>query len=194
MPESPRFDELLSRVRQGDEEAARLLVREYEPAIRRVARLRLANVPLQGMLDSADICQSVLASFFLRAASGQYTFETPAQLINLLATMARSKLAAKVRREQAHKRDRRRLRNVEDQNQLAGDTPSPSREFAARDLLAQVRQRLTPEERRLVELRTAGHDWAGVAAEVGGQAEAARKKHARALDRVAQELGLDDAP
>jgi RNA polymerase sigma-70 factor (ECF subfamily) len=192
MSEVPRFDELFRRVRSGDQEAAAILVREYEPAIRRVARLRLGNVPLQGMLDSTDICQSVLASFFLRAASGQYAFETPAQLVNLLATMARSKLAAQVRRQQAQKRDRRRQHAVADDGQLAGNTPTPSREFAARDLLSQVRCRLTPEELRLVDLRTAGHDWAEVAAQVGAGAEAVRKKHARALDRVSRELGLDE--
>lgn len=129
----------------------------------------------------------------MRAAMGQYTFDSPAQLVNLLAAMARSKLAAQVRRQLAQRRDRRRVTAVEDQGQLAGDTPSPSRELVARELLAQVRHRLSPEERQLVELRSAGHDWAEVAAQVGGGAEALRKKHARALDRVARELGLDDA-
>lgn len=174
MAETPAFDDLLRRVRAGDQEAAAILVRQYEPAIRRVARLRLANVPLCGLLDSTDICQSVLASFFMRAAMGQYTFESPGQLVNLLAAMARSKLAAQVRHQQAQRRDRRRTTGVEDDGQLAGDTPSPSRQLAAQELLAQVRQRLSPEERQLVELRKSGHDWAAVAAQVGGGAEALR--------------------
>lgn len=192
MPDIPRFEELLRRVRAGDQDAAAELVREYEPAIRRVARLRLGAAPLRSMLDSTDICQSVLASFFVRVAAGQYSFESPAQLINLLATMARSKLAGTVRRQQAQKRDRRRLQPVADEGQLAGDTPTPSRQIAAKDLLAAVRGRLTPEERQLVDLRGAGHDWAEVAAKVGRQADAVRKQHARALDRVSRELGLDD--
>ena len=32
-----------------------------------------------------DICQSVMASFFVRAALGQYQLNTPEQLLNLLA-------------------------------------------------------------------------------------------------------------
>ena len=78
------------RVRAGDEQAATELVRSYEPAIRRAARVRMTDVRLRRVLDSMDICQSVMASFFVRAASGLYDLETPEQLLRLLATMARN--------------------------------------------------------------------------------------------------------
>jgi len=39
-----------------------------------------------------DICQSVLASFFVRAALGQYELETPGHLLKLLVSMSRKKL------------------------------------------------------------------------------------------------------
>jgi hypothetical protein len=64
----------------------------------------------------------------------------------------------------------------------------------ARDLLEEVRRRLSPEERQVLELRSEGHDWAAIAAWLGDGAEALRKKHARALDRVAEQLGLEDEP
>ena len=60
--------------------------------------------------------------------------------------------------------------------------------MATAELLAEVLRRLTPEERRLVELRQQGLDWAAIAAEVGGSAEALRKQHARAVARVAEHL------
>ena len=71
---------------------------------------------------------------------------------------------------------------------------SPSREVEARDLLQEVHRRLSPDERRLLELRNQGLDWAAIAAELGGSAEALRRRLSRALDRVAEQLGLDDAP
>jgi hypothetical protein len=43
-------------------------------------------------------------------------------------------------------------------------------------------------------LKNRGHDWAAIAAQVGGNAESLRKKLARAIDRVVDELGLDDDP
>jgi RNA polymerase sigma-70 factor (ECF subfamily) len=64
---------------------------------------------------------------------------------------------------------------------------------AARDLFQAVQRRLAPDERRLVELREQGCDWAAIAAAEGGSAEALRKKLTRAIARVMGELGLDDA-
>jgi RNA polymerase sigma-70 factor (ECF subfamily) len=65
------FHDLVRRVRSGDDAAAAKLVRHYGPALRRAVRTRLTDPELRRLLDSMDICQSVLASFFVRAA-GQY--------------------------------------------------------------------------------------------------------------------------
>src|SRR5437763_17042036 len=108
MPEELSFAELIGRVRTGDQDAAAALVRRYEPAIRRAVRIRLADSRLGRVLDSMDICQSVMASFFVRAALGQYELQAPEQLLKLLASMARHKLADQVDRERAACRDNRR--------------------------------------------------------------------------------------
>jgi hypothetical protein len=75
---------------------------------------------------------------------------------------------------------------------LPGGEPSPSRQVSAREMLAQVQQRLSAEERQLLELRQEGQDWAAIAAVVGGSPEARRKQLARAVERVAAELGLEE--
>jgi len=187
------FADLIARVRSGDEQAASELVRRYEPAIRRAVRVRLADTRLERAFDSMDICQSVMASFFVRAALGQYDLDGPDQLLRLLATMARHKLADQVSRERAECRDNRRVEegSAHSRDVMAG-SPTPSREVAARDLLLEVQGRLSPEERRLVEMRQQGREWSDIAAELGESAEALRKRLARATGRVAHELGLDD--
>src|SRR5262249_56178886 len=91
------FAEFLARVRRGDAPAAEELVRQYETAVRVAVRARLNNPTLRRQFDSVDVCQSVLASFFVRAAAGQYDLEGPAQLVALLVKMARNKLASPVR-------------------------------------------------------------------------------------------------
>src|SRR5437762_9623891 len=98
MVDAPTFDELIRRVRAGDQDAATLLVQRYEPAIRRAVRFRLADARLGTLLDSMDICQSVLASCFIRAPSGQYELRTPGQLLKLLTAMARNKLTSQARK------------------------------------------------------------------------------------------------
>src|SRR4051812_5170268 len=102
------FAELMKRVRAGDQDAATTLVKRYEPAIRRAMRFRLSGSKLGTILDSVDICQSVLSSFFIRAASGQYELDTPEQLQKLLATMAKNKLTFQMRKQYAQRRDQRR--------------------------------------------------------------------------------------
>jgi hypothetical protein len=59
-------------------------------------------------------------------------------------------------------------------------------------LLQEARRRLAPDERRLLELRDHGQEWAAIATAVGGQPEALRKKLARILEGIAQELGLNE--
>jgi RNA polymerase sigma-70 factor (ECF subfamily) len=192
MAEDISFHELIRRVRAGDQAAAMQLVQHYEPAIRRSVRLRL-DPRLRRVCDSMDLCQAVLGSFFVRAASGQYELDTPEQLLKLLATMARHKVGKVRRDQQAARRDERRVEagDVGDRN-VAATGASPSRQVAAKELLEEAHRRLTPAERRLVELRNQGRDWAAIAAEVGGNPEALRKKLARGLARVAEELGLDE--
>ncbi len=195
MLESLAFEELIRRVRAWDQEAAAELVRRYEPMIRRTVRFRLADARLDNLLESMDISQSVLKSFFVRAAAGQYDLETPGQLLRLLATMARNKLISKSRSHHAIRRGgEHRVASVEDPGRLVEPGPGPGAEVAARDLLHEVLRRLSADERRLQELRNDGHDWASIASRVGGTPEALRKQLARAIDRVAEQLGLDDEP
>ena len=187
------FDGLIRRLRAGDPRAAEELVREYEPAIRMEVHCRLRDRRLRRAFDSMDVCQSVLASFFVRAAAGQYDLEQPDQLRKLLVGMARKKLLFQVRKRRAQCRDVRRLEPIapDDHVGVAAD-PSPSRQCEAQDLLHSVQQRLTPEERQLADLRAQGREWLDIAAAVGGTPGGRRKQLTRAIDRVARELGLDD--
>ena len=194
MPNDESFQELIRRVRRGEEEAAAELVRTYEPEIRRAVRVRLSDPRLGRLLDSMDICQSVLANFFVRVAAGQFDLDEPVQLLKLLVTMARNKLRDQARRHRAGRRDSRR-------NQ-AGDPlvleavadlhASPSRVVAGQDLLREVRRQLTDDERFLADQRALGRPWADIAAERREPAEALRKRLARAIDRVGKQLGLDE--
>jgi RNA polymerase sigma-70 factor (ECF subfamily) len=193
MAEEETFQDLIRRVRAGDEGAAAELVRRYEPTIRRVARVRLADTRLRRAFDSMDICQSVFGSFFVRTALGEYDLETPEQLLGLLVRMSQNKVLAHVRDAGAARRDYRRVQegSTEEPRWVSAD-PSPSQQVSARELLHEFRKRLSEEERQLAEQRAAGHGWAQIAAERGDSPEALRKQLARAVERVAHELGMED--
>jgi RNA polymerase sigma-70 factor (ECF subfamily) len=190
MGEGVAFDDFVRRIRSGDDLAARELVQRYEPVIRREVRLRLRDLRLASRLEWTDICQSVLASFFVRAAAGQYDLEQPDQLLRLLVVMTRFKLRQQVRRHSAGRRDYRRIesRNPSYLEERSAAVPSPSRLVAGRELLEEVRRRLSAEERTLADLRGQGCEWAEIADRLGGTADACRKQLARAIDRVEQQL------
>ena len=191
--EDTAFRDLIRRVRVGDEAAATQLVREYEPVIRRVVRIQLRDRRMRRVLDSMDICQSVLRSFFVRAALGQYELSTPQELLRLLSRIARHKLADQVKQHQRECRDVRRVESGgPDERGVAAVASSPSEQVANQELLEEFRKRLSDDERHLAEQRALGHGWAEIAAAAGGSPEGLRKKLGRAVDRIGRELGLED--
>jgi len=191
--EDVEFCELIGRVRAGDEAPATQLVREYEPVIRRVVRIQLRDRRMRRVLDSMDICQSVLRSFFVRAALGQYELSTPQELLNLLSRIARHKLADQIKQHQRACRDVRRVESGSpDERAIAAVQSSPSEYVANEELLKEFRKRLSDDERHLAEQRALGHGWAEIAAAAGGSPDGLRKKLGRALDRIGRELGLED--
>lgn len=188
------FVALMNRVRAGDADAAAELVRQYEPEIRRAIRLRLTDPRLRRILDSADVCQSVMANFFVRAAAGQFDLDRPEELLKLLVVMARNRLRDHVSFQRAGRRDNR-LEEADPADAFASaaaDQPTPSTAVAARDLLASVLNALEPHERRLAELRAAGNDWNAIAAELRERPDTLRKRLTTALNRVAARLGMDE--
>jgi DNA-directed RNA polymerase specialized sigma24 family protein len=197
MSEESSFRDLLRRVRAGDPEATRELALRYEPDIRRAAHRPLNELRLRNLLDSMDICQAVLAEFFVRAADGQFTLTQPDELLRLFVTMARHQVLDESRRHKAGRRDHRR--QIDDLSEhclggLADDGPTPSRVVSARELMEEVSRRLSAEERDVLEQRALGQEWAILAQQRGTTAAALRKKMSRALTRVVSEMGLLDLP
>ncbi len=182
MSEDVTFADLIRRVCAGDHAAADRLVRDYEPAVRRVARIRLKDARLNRHLGSMDICQSVMVDFLARMArpDSQFVVTTPAKLLSLLAQIARNKVIDKARHE-ALGRPERVARSPK-------PIPRPSEVFVTKELYAKAWVELTEDERRLWTLYDAGKEWAEIAAVVGGSTDALRKQLNRALKRVHRKL------
>src|SRR5688572_18979269 len=150
MPQDSVFEDLLRGVRRGESDAACELVRRYESAVRVAVRTRLSDPALRRQFDSMDVCQSVLASFFFRAAAGQYDLREPAQLVALLTQMARNKLAMRARSQHQQRRDVRRV-NDDDGEWAAAATadraPGPPRQAMGPELLSRAFALMDPEVR-----------------------------------------------
>src|SRR4051812_987781 len=133
-PAENPFVAYVSRLRAGDQRALEELVARYAPVIKLEARMRLRSPHLRAVLDSMDICQSVLKSFFLRAAAGQFSIDRPEDLRKLLVQMACNKSLEAARREYAQKRDARRSVGLGDEAHQVpgGDDPVEEVEWRGR--------------------------------------------------------------
>ncbi len=106
-----KFRILISRVRSGDPTAAAELHREYGDQLQRIVRVRMTDLRLRRQMDSMDVCQSVFADFFVRMALGQFDISEPADLLKLLATMAKNRVIHHAHKQKAARRDVRRNRD-----------------------------------------------------------------------------------
>jgi RNA polymerase sigma factor (sigma-70 family) len=188
-----QFAEFIQRIRNQDESAARELIQEYEHELRTFARVRLNDPRLRRVLDSMDICQSILANFFARAADGQFDLESPQDLMNLLVRMVENKVHDKARAQKRQKRNMQRLdsRSIEDVD-LAGSDETPSAIVSSRELLEKIRERMPPELLQIADMRRDGQNWKTISESLGEPAETLRKRFERAISRLIMDLHRQD--
>ena len=191
MPCNDAFSDLFARVCQGDGDAAEAVVRRYESAIRIAVRTRLSDPALRRQFDSMDVCQSVLASFFLGAATGAYDLSEPRQLVALLVKMAQNKLAMRARSQYRQRRDVRRLRQSSaDEKAFVSAAPGPIRQVAGKELLDRALGMMSADTRGIAERRMRGESWSHIASDLGGTPDARRKQYERAVSYIADALDL----
>lgn len=189
----PAFHDLMDRVRRGDEAAVRILHDDYSEAVEREVRFALYDSRLRRIVGESDICQSVFMRFCVGLWAGNYEIETPGQLVALLKTMVRSRVVDWARYAKADRRDIRRNQSLEFEESASPRhrDPTPSEIVSNNELLTRFRERLSPRELRILELKQDRRKWAEIAQELGeASAEAIRKQYERAFERVLAELGL----
>lgn len=191
MPEELTFDELIDRVRSGDEGAARVLYEQYGSAIRRVARTRLRHAMLTGQYDSVDIFHSVMRSFFARVErdDNRWQLDTPEQLLNLLLQMTDNTVVDKIREATADKRGGgERPGTIEDDLIDRGNQRPVDEVLATRELAAQCWDQLSADGRRLFQMFFIDQlEWKEIADREGSTPDACRNKLNRAFENVARQ-------
>ena len=193
MESSTDFARLFDQIQSGDEAAARELVQKYEKELLREVRRRLRDPTLRRVLDSMDICQSVLANFFPRAADRQFALRSPEDLKGLLIEMVKNKICDHARAQKTQKRDTQRMHSQSvDELALADSDETPSMVLSKKEALERVRERLSPAELQIAELWCDGQSWESISARIRESPEALRKRFERAIKRVRAELGLPE--
>lgn len=157
-PESdiPHF---LRRIADGDQDAARELLRRYESEVRLVVRRQLPRL-LRSRFDSLDFLQSVWGSFFVRVRGGAPEFEDSRHLVAFLARAAKNKVIDEYRRAGSRKADMHREEPLwgdgEGPRELTAPGDTPSQVAEAHEALGRLRDLLPQERHLLLELKAQG--------------------------------------
>jgi RNA polymerase sigma factor (sigma-70 family) len=181
------FQRLIARVRQGEDTAMAELVAQYEPRVRAAARVLLGPA-LRPHLDSLDLAQSVHRTLFLGLRQDKFELSDPQQLVALLLTVVRRKVAHEWRRAQRQQR-------LSQADQLpADDAGEPTAEEAAvvNEAIARVLDSLEGVDRRMIELRLAGLRTSEVARQLGLDARVLRARLSRLRQRLRDEGVLSE--
>lgn len=183
------FKNLMQRVHDGSEDAARELLDRYGEHILRVVRRKLSR-ELRSKFDSVDFVQAVWASFFAGAPKRR-GFEHPQALIAFLVTLAQNKVVDAVRQRmltQKYNVNRERALDGSVSGEaaaLAAREPSPSQVAVANDEWRRLLADLPARYRRMLELLREGHTQKDIARELGVNEKTVR----RLLDRLNEEPG-----
>jgi RNA polymerase sigma factor (sigma-70 family) len=180
------FDDLMRRLREGDEDAARELVEAHEDEVRRFVRQRIDSPQMRRLMDSVDVTQSAFFLLFQDARAGKIDLRDAEHLRTLLLSIAKHKLIDKARGLKAKKRDVRR-------NEVGGDEPlgeiarresTPGSIVANQELLSLVRRELPAEDHDLVMASLGGESYADLAIRFGGTPESIRKRVYRIIKKL----------
>jgi RNA polymerase sigma-70 factor (ECF subfamily) len=171
MPEPPREAAPPNPWSTGDEDAARQLFDRYADQLVLLARKRISQ-RLASRIDAEDIVQSVFRTFFHRAKQGQFHLEEPDDVCKLLARITVHKTFRQIAFHRRAKRDASQETAQGDDSQdmllklLAGE-PTPEEAAAFVDQLEHFFASLTPEQRRILELRMEGYSNVEIAEQLG---------------------------
>jgi RNA polymerase sigma factor (sigma-70 family) len=186
-----RLQELLRRIREGDEAAAAEFFRTYEPHVRRVVRARLRIAGMRRVSDSSDLCQVVLASFLVGSAVGRYDIEDTEAMKKLLARIAANRVIDLARKPEFRKPAVPVVGPGADGVQPVARGSSPASQIALQELIQKANQLLTDSERPIADLRKEGLTWEEIGQRLGKSADAVRKSLDRAARRIMLALGME---
>jgi RNA polymerase sigma factor (sigma-70 family) len=185
MPPQNHFQDLIVRVRAGDQDASTELAQMFEPFILRVIRFAMRRKPyyakIRSRVGSSDICQSVFKSLFVGLKEGRFELDQPDQVQKLLRIMSRFKIATEGRRLSAI------LRDVMDDGSppdRADSGPSPEKAVEDQDLAEAVLRQFSEDELDLLQQRLDGQTWPAIAAKLNVSADTLRRRLERAVERV----------
>lgn len=186
--QSKRFRELLSRVRDGDEEAGKTIVEEYGRHILRAVR-RCMNSRIRDRFDSEDFAQAVWASFFGHLSIVS-RIDNERQLAGFLGRMASNKVIDAGRRQKsrpASNASHEELPEVVHDHRRRVSEPTPSQFAVANEQWDAIANDENDRNHKILQMLKAGVPRPEIAAAAGVSERHLR----RVMQRIKGKPGVD---
>jgi RNA polymerase sigma-70 factor (ECF subfamily) len=189
MDDGSSFDDLMARLRNGEEEAARQIYNRFLCRLLDRVRHRL-NGRLRQKFDAEEIVLSALNSFFRRYADGQFEFTDWDSLHSLLGEIALRKCGHRIEYFRAARRDVKREQALANESsssdwEVMGKEPTPQHEAMLQETIEQLASSLEDDrERQILALSLEGLD----KAEISGRVGRSERTVQRVLRRIRQRL------
>jgi RNA polymerase sigma-70 factor, ECF subfamily len=184
MSATPSENDFLDRVSRGSPSAAVELDHRYRQRLCRLVQ-RALDSSLQQREDPEDVVQTVLRTYFRRAARGEFQIADSSDLWAVLATITRRKILKRAEYHHAAKR-RRDAETGLPFNLGGGRDPAPADAAIAADLVARTLQGLEPRAGEVFQLRLAGCTEKEIAAELTCTRAEVRLQLKRIRERLRQ--------
>ncbi len=173
MAEDSSFDQLMIRLRSGDDEAAQRVFQRYAQRLIGLARLHL-DALTRRKVDPEDVLQSVFRSFFIKHADGQFELSNWNSLWSILVVITLRKCIRKMKYYHAGRRDVQRevqdLPNPTDSDPgwdpLDSD-PTPEQGMILAETVEELMSGLGDRERQMLTLSLQGYTPREISAQVG---------------------------
>lgn len=173
MSSDASFQELMNRLRDGDDEAAARIFHRFASQLIGLARHRLDGMVRQ-KVDPEDVMQSVFKSFFRRHAEKPFELEGWDSLWSLLTIIALRKCGFRIRHFRTERRDVQlevALESVGSDSKAGWEAiarePTPVEAAMLAETVEQLFRGLETDYRRVVELSLQGYTPQEISPEVG---------------------------
>jgi RNA polymerase sigma-70 factor, ECF subfamily len=197
MSQDDSLNELLSRLRTGDNDAAQELFDKYAGRLIGLARTRL-SAPLRQKVDPEDIAQSVFKSFFRRQTSDPFDLEDWGGLWGVLVVITMRKCG---RRAQAFKTARRDVRKESPPRATADDShmewdfpggePTPEEAASLTETVERLMERLDERGRHILSLRLQGYSIEEISEQIARTKRTVHRTLEQVKNWLVQEVASD---
>jgi RNA polymerase sigma-70 factor (ECF subfamily) len=190
MADTETFAQLMTRLRSGENAAARTVFEQYAGRLVALARRRF-NRLVARKVDPEDVVQSVFNSFFARHRAGELDVSDGHALWNLLTVITLRKCADRAAYFLAERRDAAR----ETSGPAAGDGPDawslasdreprPEEVLILEETVEHLFRKLGVHERPILELSLQGYTAAEISARLGRAERSVRRLRERIRKRL----------